>query len=50
MKDLDANNAAVTIGSTHEGGEILYKSKNTATEEKTKQVIYKVENGFLVRM
>lgn len=49
MKDLDASNAAVTIGSAHEGGEILYNSKKTAVAEKAKQAAYKVRNGFRVR-
>ena len=50
MNDFDASNAAVAIGSAHEGEEILYNNKKTAAAETTKQAAYKVKNGFRVRM
>ena len=50
MNDLEASNNAVVIGSAHEGGDILYNSKKTVAAEKTEQAVYKVKNGFRVRM
>jgi len=50
MNDLEVSNNVVMIGSTHDRGEILHKSKKNTAVENTKHVTNKVIKGFRVRI